>query len=170
MKKLILILFLCYSWSVAFGQNQGVLTGEKISFTFVSKKVDGSLDGFNSTSRIDTSDITNSKFEGSVKTETLDSGNFLRNWSLKGGKYFDVDTYPTMRFKSSSVTGTLDKFQVEGQLTIKEIEKTITILFTKEGDRIIGTTTIFSSDFGITVIKKGREANKVVIKMSFQLK
>lgn len=165
-----LVLVLCYVSSIAFGQREAILADADISFTFVSKKVDGTLEGFDSTSRIDTSDITNSNFEGSVKTETLNTGNFLRNWSLKGGKYFDVDTYPTMKFKSSSVTGTLENFKVEGQLVIKGTEKQVTISFTKEGNRLKGTTTIYSTDFGIQVIKKSREANKVVINMSFLIK
>lgn len=170
MKKLVFVLFLFYSSAIVFSQSQGALTDAAISFTFVSKKVDGTLEGFDSNSRIDTIDITNSKFEGTVKTETLDSGNFLRNWSLKGGKYFDVDTYPTMKFESSSITGTSEKFEVEGRLVIKDIQKPVTISFKKDGNRIIGTTTIFSSDFGINVMKKSREANKVVINMSFLVK
>lgn len=169
MKKLLLLLFIGCAVTLLPAQDGGQLTDAEISFTFVSKKVEGSLSGFASSSKIDLNDISNSKLKGSVATKTLESGNFLRNWSLKGSKYFDVDTYPTMRFESRTLQGTADEFTAEGELTIKKTSKPITIRFKKQGDRIIGTTQIYASDFGINVIKKSREANKVLIKMSFKV-
>ena len=168
MKKIFLLFFLSCSASLLFGQLPGSLSDAEISFTFLSKKVDGSIAGFRSSSIIDKSDISKSKIKGSVATKTLESGNFLRNWSLKGGKYFDVDTYPTISFEGSSIEAGKIGFRVTGTLTIKAISKPITISFIEEGDRLIGTTTLFSSDFGIEIMKKSREANKVLVKMSFK--
>jgi polyisoprenoid-binding protein YceI len=169
MKRLILILVMACSASVLIAQDQGMLTDARISFIFVSKNVEGTISGFSSTTKIDKNNISNSKIDGSVETKTLDSGNFLRNWSLKGGKYFDVDTYPKINFESESITENEDGFTVVGQLTMKGVRKPITVVFKIVNDELLGSTTLFSSDFGIEVMKKSREANKVVVQMSFKL-
>ena len=169
MNKIILILLISFSTTLLFSQNEKGLTDAKISFTFVSKKVNGTIAGFSSTSNIDKDNLTNSTFKGSVKTETLDTDNFLRNWSLKGGKYFDTDTYPLISFESTSLEKSAKGVTVKGQLTIKDISKPITISFTEVENRLEGTTTIFSSDFGIEIMKKNRDDNKVVVKMSFKI-
>ena len=169
MKKFILLLLTTCSTALIFGQEQGTLTDAEISFTFVSKKVTGTISGFSSSSAIDKNNISNSKIKGSVETKTLDSGNFLRTWSVKGGKYFDADTYPNINFEGSSVEASNSGFTVIGQLTIRDISKSVKIIFKEEGNRLVGTTTLFSSDFGIEIIKKSREANKVIVKMSFKV-
>ena len=168
MHRFILVLFLTTA-SLLYSQNQETLTDPQISFTFVSKKVDGTISGFTSSSNIDRTNISKSKFKGSVETESLDTGNFLRNWHLRGGKYFDVDTYPTISFESESITENKTGFTVDGQLTMKDTSKPITIIFKEENGRLIGTTTIYSSDFGVEVIKKGRDANKVMVQLSFKV-
>lgn len=169
MRKLIILLLISCSTTFLFGQQNGTLSDAEISFTFVSKNVNGSLSGFKSKSIIDKNDKANSKLKGSVLAKTLDSGNFLRNWSLKGGKYFDVDTYPTISFESTSVKEENEGFVVDGLLTIKDISKPLSITFKEEGNRLVGTATLYSSDFDIQIIKKSREANKVIIKMSFKV-
>ncbi len=171
MKKYSLILIaLILGINFATAQDKMTLSDADISFVFVSKKVKGTISGFSTTSVIDTNDFLNSKLKGSVQTETLDTGNFLRNWSLKGSKYFDVDKYPTLAFESTSIKKNNNAFEVTGQLTIKETTKPITFLFTKEENRLKGTATIYSTDFDIQIIKKSREANKVEILLSFELK
>jgi len=169
MKQFIFLLIFSSCTSLLFGQNQGVLSDAKVSFTFVSKKVKGTISGFSSSSKIDVNNISNSKFKGSVKTTSLDSGNFLRNWSLKSGKYFDTDTYPSISFESDSIIEEDTGFTVAGQLNMKGVSKPITIVFKEEGGLLVGTTSLYSSDFGIDIIKKSREANKVLIKMSFKV-
>lgn len=171
MKKNILVLVtIILGLHLATGQDKMTLSNAEVSFVFLSKKVKGSISGFSSTSEIDTIDFSKSKLKGSVKVETLETGNFVRNWSLKGGKYFNADQYPTLEFESTSITKTNDKYKVSGQLTIKETTKPISFLFTKEGNRLKGTATIYSSDFGVQIIKKSREDNKVAITLSFELK
>ncbi|WP_299537121.1 YceI family protein [Ulvibacterium sp.] len=156
---LFLVLLLLQS-TLVLAQN-GISKAE-ISFTFVSKDVDGSISGFSSSSSIDLDNIATSKFNGSVRVETIKTGNFLRDWSLKGKKYFDADTHPNIRFESTSIETTDTGFNVMGQLTIKGKSKPIRIDFVQTGNQLKGTTTLFSSDFGIN-IKKGREDNEVIV-------
>lgn len=153
----------------AFTQNTTSISTAEISFVYLSSKVDGTLKGFKSASTIDLEYVTDSKIEGSVATETIKTGNFLRDWSLRGGSHFDVDNFPNITFKGGKVTATPSGFSVIGNLTIKDISKPITLLFIREGNKLIGTTSLNTSDFGLP-IKKKREDNKVDVKMVFVLK
>ena len=140
----------------------------EVEFEFVSKGVDGRISGFESSSFIDLNDLSNSTFEGSVAVKTIKTGIFLRDWSLKGGKYFDQDSYPRIQFKSTSVEKKEDLLLVTGNLTIKGVTKSITITFSQTGNSLLGQTSLYSSDYGIN-IKKQRADNKVEVSFKFTL-
>lgn len=167
MKLKILFFLLCLSPLSILCQGTTIKSGE-ITFNFVSKDVDGHISGFESSSTLDLEKPENSKFKGSVAVKTIRTGIFLRDWSLKGGKYFDEDEHPKIYFVSSAITSTSDGFTVRGMLTIKDNDKLVTIDFKKNGNQLIGTTTLYSSDFGIN-IKKKRDDNKVIVQMVFDL-
>ncbi|MEX0314841.1 MAG: YceI family protein [Allomuricauda sp.] len=160
------ILMFSLQWSTA---QQLEISDAEVSFVFVSKNVKGSIAGFESTSKIDWKNLENSIFQGSVMSKTLNTKNALRNWSLRSGKYFDVDDFPKITFKSNQVRVENEKVIVDGDLTIKEISKLITIVFTKNQNQLIGTTSLYSIDYGIK-IKKKREDNLVKVKFIFTLK
>ncbi len=154
--------------SVMNAQGTGIQSGA-ISFSFVKKSVSGTVSDFSSTSIIDWNDLENSIIEGQVAAETIKTGNFLRDFALRRAKYFDVDTYPLMTFTSTDIRLEEKRLTVQGTLTLKGISKPLTIIFQKDGSTLIGTATLFTSDFDITILKKGREANKVVVTFTFQL-
>lgn len=168
-KTITVILFVLLLPAFLIAQTSTTIASAEITFVFLSNDTDGSISGFSSSSIIDAENPSNSVFRGEVKTESLETGNFLRNWSLRGSKYFDVDTYPTITFSSTSVSETDSGYSVKGDLTIKDSTQPITIFFTRSGKNLTGTTTLFSSDFGVN-IKKKREDNKVSVKMVFQLR
>lgn len=145
------------------------ISSAEVSFVFVNNDVAGTLTGFTSSSSIDLAHIENSSFKGAVDVKTISTGNSLRNWSLRRGKYFDVDNYPKITFESTSVEKQEDTFIVKGKLTIKEVTKEVTFNFEKSENMLIGKTSLYSSDYGIS-IKKNREKNKVLVKLVFQLK
>ena len=169
MKYHITILLFLFSLPLAIAQNKLRISSAEVSFTFVNNDVKGTLEGFTSESSIDFDQIENSKLKGSVKAETISTGNSIRNWSLRRGKYFDADTYPTIRFESTSIQQKADIIAVKGKLTIREVTKEIEFRFEKNDKQLIGRTTLFSSDYGID-IKSEREKNKVLVKLIFQLK
>lgn len=158
------------SSSLCLSQEATTIVSAEITFVFNHKDVTGSLLGFNSSSKIDQTTISNSSFEGSVAAKSIKTGNFMRDWSLKGSKYFNVDTYPKISFKSTSVTTSDNKITVKGKLTIKETTKEQTIYFTRNGKKLVGTTTLFASDYGINIYKKDRDKNKVTVKIILTLK
>ena len=167
MKPSLFLFFLLLGTLLSWSQTTEIASAD-ISFHFTSKDVDGHISGFESDSNIDLANPENSVFKGSVAVKTLKSGIFLRDWSLRSGKYFDADDHPRIYFESTSVSPTTDGFEVVGNLTLKGIEKPITILFQKSDGKLVGTTTLYTSDFGID-IKKKREDNEVKVKMVYGL-
>ena len=122
---------------------QQSVTSARVEFVFVSKDVDGTIEGFQSSSKIIPEELTSSVFEGSVAISTLKTGNFLRDWHLKSSKYFDEETYPTITFKSTEVTSNENGLEVIGTITIKGISKSITWYFQKEGKTLISVLPSF---------------------------
>ncbi len=167
MKKIIISLILCAFWSGSV-YAQTTIKSAEISFVFVSKDVEGTIGGFASESDIDLEQILNSKFKGSVTLESLRTGNFLRDWSLKSSKYFDEDEYPNIYFQSKEVIETNGGIIVKGDLKIKNTSREVSIAFQQEGKTLVGTTALYSSDFGID-IKKKREDNLVEVKLVLTL-
>lgn len=165
LKLLLLVLALCPISALAQAKT---IKSAEITFNFESKDVDGKISGFKSESKIDMENPANSKLKGSVAVKTIKTGIFLRDWSLKGGKYFDEDVHPRIAFESSSVSATANGFTVKGTVTIKSIDKPLTIDFTKNGNKLVGTSTLNASDFGIN-IKKKPEENMVTVKLAFEL-
>lgn len=169
MKSIVASILILSLLGVVKAQKPSEITSAEITFNFVEKDVDGTINGFSSNSSIDWDKLESSTISGSVKTETIKTGNFIRDWSLRGSKYFDADQYPEITFESNRITVEGNDILVDGILTMKGVSKSIQIRFKKESNQLKGTTTLFSSDFGITILKKGREANKVNVKFVFQL-
>ncbi len=168
--KYLFLLCLMAVFSIAVQAQDKAIKSGSVTFTFVEKEVNGSISDFTSTSKIDWNNLENSVIEGQVKTETLKTGNFVRDWSLKSSKYFDTDTFPVISFKSTKIEkGSGTSITVYGTLTLKEIAKPIEIRFTKDGNTLEGTTTLFTPDFDITILKKDRAANKVVVQFHLAL-
>lgn len=145
------------------------IASAEVSFTFVNNDVDGTIEGFKSNSTIDVTDFEKSSFSGSVEVTTIDTGNSIRNWSLRRSKYFDADTHPKITFESTSISQDGQMFKVNGDLTIKGVTKNISFQFEGNGKQLTGKTTIYSSDYGIS-IKDDRNKNKVLVKIVIQLK
>ncbi|MGI9547207.1 MAG: YceI family protein [Flavobacteriaceae bacterium] len=168
MKRLFLILIIAL---LNTGQLSAQATFEsaEISFLFVSKDVDGTIGGFESDSEIHLDDLTNSRINGSVAVESLKTGIFLRDWSLKSGKYFDEDEFPRISFESTSVVERDNGFKVSGKLTIKGTSKNIAVDFVRNGNQMTGKITLYSSDYGIN-IKSKREDNLVEVELVLNLR
>nr|WP_299382343.1 YceI family protein [Allomuricauda sp.] len=163
----VFLLYLGLGTLTALGQDSSI-SSAKISFEFVSKGVKGSISGFKSESNINLSDLRKSVFKGSVSSKTLDTNNGLRNWSLRSGKYFDVDDYPRISFEGTEVSQNGNEWIVKGKLTIKSTTKSVSMIFVKKGERLVGTFSLYSIDYGIK-IKKKREDNLVKVLLEFEL-
>jgi polyisoprenoid-binding protein YceI len=69
----------------------------------------------------DKSDVT-----AKVELKSIDTGVKQRDEHLRGADFFNVVKYPTMTFKSTSISGSPESFQMTGDLTIKGVTKKVT--------------------------------------------
>jgi len=135
---------------------------------------------FNDTSGIvvfDKDNPSNSSVELSVKVESLDTNNSIRDRSLKSPDFFDAKQFPTMTFKSTKVEGSGDTLKVSGDLTIHGVTKPMTVDFKKggEGKGVFGEMrgggetrfTIKRSDFGMN-FQQGAVGDEVNITLSLE--
>ena len=89
--------------------------------------VRGSLGGVNGTVVWDDKDPTKSSVEATITSATVTTNNEARDKHLKTPDFFDVEKFPTLTFKSTSVKSVGGKLQVTGDLTLTGITKSVTL-------------------------------------------
>ena len=85
---------------------------------------------------LDESDISRSSVTATIKVDSVDTGNKRRDAHLLAGDFFDVEKFPEIKFKSTSIRRGRDRdsLDLKGDLTIKD--KTVPIaLSVNEMDR-----------------------------------
>ena len=163
MKKLLFILA-SFASVGAMAQLNVNTSDAKVEFNYYSEKTTGTLSDVKATIKINTSDLAKSTVSGEVPVSTLDTKNGMRNKHLKSADYFDAEKYPTMYFKSSSITATEGGYKAVGSLKIKNVEKDVTFTMKEEGEKISLVAYIYAEDFGVA-IKQGRDKSKVQVKI-----
>jgi polyisoprenoid-binding protein YceI len=83
-----------------------------------------------------------------------------RDAHLRSADFFDVERFPTLRFTSTRIQKAADGFLVEGDLTIRDVTRPVTLHATEEGRTrdpwgglrvgFSATTKINRRDFGLT--------------------
>ncbi|KAA1400067.1 YceI family protein [Aeromicrobium ginsengisoli] len=149
-------------------------THTEIGFTVrhLMSKVRGKFDTFEGTV-VSADDVTASTVEVSVDLNSINTGTADRDAHLRSGDFFEVDTYPSMTFKSTGIKQESDdEFVLSGDLTIKGVTKPIEleVEFLGEGSDPWGGTRVgieakgeisrkeFGIDFNIPL-----EGDKVMI-------
>jgi polyisoprenoid-binding protein YceI len=89
--------------------------------------VRGSISGVTGTVVWDDKNPSKSSVEATIDAKTLSTNNDARDKHLKSPDFFNVEKYPTLTFKSTSVTGTNGKLQVTGDLTLGGVTKSVTL-------------------------------------------
>ena len=62
-----------------------------------------------------------------IPTSSISTANDRRGADLRSPEFFDVKKYPTMTFRSTSVTGTPGKLQITGDLTLLGVTRSVTL-------------------------------------------
>lgn len=104
--------------------------------------------------------IAGSTVEAVVKTGSFDSNDDNRDAHVKGADFFNVEEFPEMTFVPTGVAGSTEEFKLEGNLTIKETTKPVTLKVEFGGVAVdpfgatragfSATTQISRKEFGIT--------------------
>lgn len=90
--------------------------------------VHGSLSKVTGTVELDETDITQSKVVAVIDARTVSTNEGGRDNHLKGPEFFNVAKYPTITFKSTSISNTAGKLQMIGDLTLAGVTKSVTLL------------------------------------------
>jgi polyisoprenoid-binding protein YceI len=90
-------------------------------------KVRGSFNEFEGSGRFDIDDPSASQFELTIQAASIDTRNADRDGHLRSNDFFDMESYPTITFRSTAVEKVDDAtFRVTGDLTIKDVTKPVT--------------------------------------------
>jgi len=113
------------------------------------------------TIRLDGNDLTQASVEAEIATASIDTRQEQRDAHLRSPDFFEVEKYPTITFRSTSVERIKnDRYRITGDLTIRDVTREVVLEGTDEGrgrdpwggDRLgfSATTTIDRRDFGLT--------------------
>lgn len=90
--------------------------------------VSGSFNDFGADINIDRANPANSSVEFTIQTASIDTANQNRDNHLKSPDFFEVEKYPTIHFKSTSVKPkSKTEFAVTGDLTMHGVTKSVTL-------------------------------------------
>jgi len=128
-------------------------------------KVHGRFEDYSGTLVFDEKNLAKSSVEVTIRDTSINTQNERRDNHLRTQDFFWVEKYPTITFKSTKIIPgkTKDHFKVEGNLTIRDVTKPVTLdvdyfgmgplainghaLGTQAGFH--ATTTVNRKDFGI---------------------
>lgn len=120
----------------------------------------GRFNDVQGTFAFDSADPAQSKFDFTIKTDSIDTGNQGRDGHLKGPDFFNARQFPTISFKSSEVKSAGENaYEVAGKLTLHGVTKDVTVKIENTGSgagprggKISGLYSEFTlkrSDFGM---------------------
>ena len=93
-------------------------------------KVRGSFNEFQGSGYFDADDPAQSHLELNIKADSIHTGNADRDAHLRSNDFFEMDTYPEIKFVSTEVAQVDDdNYKVTGLLTIKGVTNPVTIDF-----------------------------------------
>jgi len=112
------------TWNLDAGHSAA---GFKVRHMMISHSK-GEFSGLSGVLQLDEVDYTHSTVEASIPVSTLRTGDDSRDEHLKNADFFDVEKFPTMTFKSTSMRSTgARNYAVTGDLTIHGITKSVTL-------------------------------------------
>ena len=90
--------------------------------------VKGKFSGLSGSLKLDETDYTHSSIEVSIPSASVSTVDDKLDAHLKNEDFFDVEKFPTLTFKSTSIRSTGDHdYEVTGDLTIRGVTKSVTL-------------------------------------------
>jgi len=145
-----------------------------VSFTvkhMMVSKVRGHFRTFSGT-LVTREDITQSAVTAEIDLASFDTNNEQRDNHIRSKDFFDVETYPTMTFRSTGITTDGEKHVIDGELNLHGVTKSVPLTVEINGfgpDAYGGyragftaTAVINRNDFGID-IKMPMDGGGVVV-------
>ncbi len=97
-------------------------------------RVRGTFNEFEGHGHLDAADPTKSSLELTIQAKSIDTRVADRDAHLRSNDFFEMDTYPEIRFRSTSVEQVdPETFRVTGDLTIKDVTRPVSVDFEYTG-------------------------------------
>ncbi len=96
-------------------------------------KVRGSFGEWTGEFQFDELEPANNLATATIDVSTITTGNDQRDEHLRSADFFDVATYPELRFVSSAWEASEHGYRVTGDLTIRDITRPVTLQVTHNG-------------------------------------
>ncbi|MDN5202977.1 YceI family protein [Fulvivirgaceae bacterium BMA10] len=120
----------------SFSQAKLAIQKEKSDINFSVKNfginTGGTLSGLEGDIQFDTDQLEKSYFDIKIPVKSINTNNKARDKHLLSDDYFDVEQYSWISFKTTEIVRVEDGFSAKGNLTIKNISRTIALPFTYE--------------------------------------
>jgi len=135
-----------------------VITPEDSSISFsvkASVSIEGTFDKWKATLTFRTPDASTGVLDIKVQAASVNTGSGLKDGTLRGKDFFDVQQNPTITFVSKKIVQTgPDTFEVDGDFTIRGVTKTeiLTLTVTGKGTgsgSIKGTMAFDRKEYGM---------------------
>ncbi len=133
---------------------------EFVARHLVVSKVKGRFSAFAGTINVGSADSSGAKVEATIQAASVDTHDEQRDTHLRSADFFDVENHPTITFVSTAVRPDGDDFEVEGDLTIRGVTRSVAMRLEYNGtsaDPWGGTRAGFSAatevnrrDFGLS--------------------
>ena len=95
--------------------------------------VRGDLAGIEGVIDFDEAQPTRSSVEVRIPTASVNTGMTARDVHLRSADFFDAERFPYMTFKSTAIVPAGDAFRISGDLTIRDVTRSIVLDATIEG-------------------------------------
>lgn len=167
MKKLSIIILALFSQFITLAQTKWNLdkahSGIKFAIThLVISEVEGNFKLYEGAIETKTAtDFSDAKVDFSVDVNSVNTENEMRDKHLKSDDFFNAEKYPSIKFKSVSCKKiTAKTFQLEGDLTIRDVTKRVSFDVTYNGN--------IKDPYGNT--KAGFKASTSINRLDYKLK
>ena len=154
-----------------------VVSGPATAITFAvsaSVPIHGTFDKWDATLTFTSTDVTTGVLRITVRAASVNTGSGLKNNTLKGEDFFNVERDPLITFISKKIMPTgPETFEVQGDFTIRGVTKPETLLLRKGtgSGQIKGTMAFDRRDFGMNSgIPFIRIADRVEVTVTLELR
>lgn len=142
-------------------------------------EIPGFFRDFTGVVNYDAKDVSKSSVEFTAKATSIDTGVGGRDTHLRSKDFFEVETYPDVKFKSTKVEKKGDAWMVTGDFTLKDVTKSITFPFNivgfmpateRSGGRmgITAATKINRRDYNVNYGNNATIADEVSIHLAIE--
>lgn len=139
---------------ISTGFSQEINPSEsKVFFEVGNMKIrsaEGYFAGMSGMVNFDKADLENSVFNVCVDATTINTDNEQRDEHLKTADFFNVEKFPTICFRSSSIVSVgSGLFIANGELTMHGVTKSVIIPFSYENNTFTGDFIVNRLEYGV---------------------